>query len=376
MRHFAKISLFVIAIFIWVALSGILAVALADEFVPSSAQATLLGQIADFIARQRTGSLPALILLSGVAGSWRVIQEAWNEFSRVALEAWVWRWSLRVLLIVLIFVVGGAAYHSKTDAIATAGLPLPEAACKRSRQDLSTAIVLLHGWDGAADTTWNNFPKLICEDPTLSDTDLFIVDYPIFLTRRELSIAELGQWLRQSFFSDTLRKYSQVHIIAHSMGGPIARDLYVEDILAGTSKIRSIITIGSPFLGAQMAALAHALGISADLTGDMAPGSVFLKALAIHWTNVARRPATYCFTSPQDDVVSSDSAKYQCDCAHDYPQWGHVDMVKPILATDERYRMPIRALRNVRIAAQMDSLVRSQCFDLADARTRTRRASR
>jgi pimeloyl-ACP methyl ester carboxylesterase len=376
MRHFAKTSLFAVAVFIWLALSAVLTGALADEFVASSAQPSLLGKIVDFVARQRTAALPALIVLSGVAGSWRVFRKAWEEFSRVRLEDWVWRWSLKGLLICFVFVVSGAAYHSETDAIATAGLPLPEAACKRSRQDVSTALVLLHGWDGAADTTWSNFPRLICEDQTLSDTDLFVVGYPIFMTRRQLSIAELAQWLRQSFFSDTLRKYSQVHIIAHSMGGPIARDLYVEDMIAGKSKIRSIITIGSPFLGTQVAALAHALGISADLTADMAPGSVFLKSLAIHWTNVPRKPATYCFTSPQDDVVSSDSAKYQCDCAHDYPQWGHVDMVKPILATDERYRMPIRALRNVRMAAQMDSLGRPQCFDLADVGTPTRRASR
>ena len=361
MRFFIKLSLLFTAIVI--SSVGTNAVH-AAEFVPWSAQPTLLGQLADFLARQRTGLLPALILLSGIAVNWRLFQKAKHEFSRVPLEDWIWRWSLKVLLIVLGLIIGGFAYHSEADAIATAGLSLPEAACKHSRQGATTAIVLLHGWDSGADTAWNNFPRIICEDPTLSDADLFVVDYPTFLTRRQLSIAELGRWLRQSFFSDTLRKYSQVHIIAHSMGGPMARNMFLADMLAGDSKIRSIITIASPFLGAQIARLAGTLGISADLTADMAPRSEFLKALANNWTDVRQRPATYCFTSPQDEIVSSESAKYQCDCTHDYPQWGHIDMVKPTLATDERYRMPIRALRAVRMGAQRESSPR--CFGLAN----------
>jgi pimeloyl-ACP methyl ester carboxylesterase len=340
-------------------------------------QPSQFGQLTDFLVREQTTLFPALIVLSGIAAVSHVIHGAVRDLPLVPMRDLIWRWSLEVLFILFGFIVSAVLFYSDTKVVqAAAGLPVPESACKPSRQGVTTAIVLLHGWNGSGDATWNNFPGLICEDSTLSDTDLFVVDYPTFLARRQLSIAELGRWLRQSFFTDTLRKYLDVHVIAHSMGGPMARNMYLEDVLAGESKIRSIITIASPFLGAQKAALARALDISADLTADMAPGSAFLKALANNWTNVRLKPATYCFTSPQDEIVSSDSAKNQCDCTHDYPLWGHVDMVKPVLATDERYRMPIRALRNIRAAAQMASSVRPGCFSLADINAPMRHAFR
>jgi pimeloyl-ACP methyl ester carboxylesterase len=366
MRHFTKTTLFFLT-FIGAVLSEASTAVVAAEFVPSPAQPSPFGQLFDFLVRQQATLLPALAFASGFALIAGVAHNALSDFSRVPIGDWVWRWTLKAVFIVSVFAIGAFVFHSQSKVIdATTGLSLPEPACKPPRESATTAIVLLHGWNGSADATWNSFPELICEDQTLSDTELFVVDYPTFLARRQLSIAELGRWLRQSFFTDTLRKYSDVHVIAHSMGGPMARNMYLEDELAGESKIRSIITIASPFLGAQIAELARALDISADLTNDMAPGSAFLKALANNWTDVRLKPATYCFTSPQDEIVPSDSAKNQCDCTHDYPQWGHVDMVKPMLATDERYRMPIRALRNIRAAAQMDASVRARCFGLAD----------
>jgi hypothetical protein len=220
---------------------------------------------------------------------------------------------------------------------------------------------LLHGWNGGADTTWQTFPRLICQDSTLVDTDLYVAHYPTYLERRQLSIAGLAGWLDQSFFSNTLRKYSHVDIIAHSMGGPIARSIYVINVLSGDNRIRSIITIASPSLGAQIAGIANTLGVSAALVADLAPGSVFLKSLEINWSKVPIKPTTYCFTSPQDQYVSMESAKYQCDCPYDYLQWDHAEMVKPMVAADERYWAPIRALQIIR-GAQTDPSLRPRCF--------------
>lgn len=367
MRRFTKTLLFLLGL-IGITRSEALTAVFAAEFIPSSAQPSLFEQLFDFLVRQQATLIPVLVVVSGIAGIAGVAQNALNDFSRVPIGDWLWRWALKAVFIASVFAIGAFVFHSQTKVIeATTGLPLPGPACEPPRQAATDAIVLLHGWNGSADTTWNNFPKFICEDSTLSSSDLFVIDYPTFLARRQLSVAQLGRWLRQSVFSDALRKYSQIDIIAHSMGGPMARDMYLADMLAGESKIRSIVTIASPFLGARVAALANALGISADLTADMAPGSESLKTLANNWTDVRVKPATYCFSSPQDEIVSSESAESQCDCTHDYPQWGHVEMVKPMLATDERYRMPVRALRNIRAAAQMRSSIRPRCFDLADS---------
>jgi hypothetical protein len=149
------------------------------------------------------------------------------------------------------------------------------------------------------------------------------------------------------------------------MGGLVARGIYLDDKLAA-SKIRSIVSIASPYDGANLAKLATALGISADLTEDMAPHSEFIDTLEDRWTDLRPKPVTYCFTSPTDGVVSTSSAKKQCDCTHDYPQWNHIDMVKPEMMTDERYYMPIRALKNAIAANKLPpSAERPQCFTLA-----------
>ena len=373
MRFFNKVFSFLLAIVIFVVATD---VGRAAEYVPWSAEPSLLGQVTDFFARQRAGLLPALFVLSGAVGGLELFRRAKHEFSRVSFHDWTVRWSVKAALIVVGLAGLGYMYYSDSDVVATAGLQLPEMACKHERKNAATALVLLHGWNSGADTAWNNFPKIVCEDPTLSDVDLFVVDYPTFLMRRQLSIAELGRWLRLNFFSDKLRDYAQIHVIAHSMGGPMARSVYLGEMLAGDSRVRSIITIASPFLGAQIAGLARTLGISEDLTADMNPRSEFLKTLANGWTDVRQKPVTYCFTSPQDEIVSPESAKYQCDCTYDYPQWGHIDMVKPLLATDERYRMPIRALRNIRMTAEADAAARPRCFGVADGGAQIRRAMR
>jgi hypothetical protein len=152
------------------------------------------------------------------------------------------------------------------------------------------------------------------------------------------------------------------------MGGLIARSVYIQDKLGSTSKIRSIVSIASPYLGAEAAGLAAMLGISKDLTEDMTPNSDFVKTLENNWTDTYPKPQTYCFTSPMDGIVSSLSAKSQCECTHDYPQWNHIEMVKPELSTDERYYMPIRGLKNAIAAYKLPaSAGHPLCFSLAQS---------
>src|SRR5262249_51438814 len=149
----------------------------------------------------------------------------------------VWRWSLKLVYVFVSLAASAYFFYSDAKVAQTTGLRLPEPVCMPARQGISTAVVLFHGWNGSADTTWDNFPRLICEDSALSDIDLFVIDYPTFLSRRQLSVTQISRWLYQSFFSDKLRDYSQIHIIAHSMGGPIARNLYLTGVMAGGSKI-------------------------------------------------------------------------------------------------------------------------------------------
>jgi pimeloyl-ACP methyl ester carboxylesterase len=212
--------------------------------------------------------------------------------------------------------------------------------------------VFIHGWKGD-DTTWANLPKLASKDGQLQDADVYVVNYPTYMSLRNLSVGGLAKWLWQDFFEGALiPKYSEIHSISHSMGGLIARQLYIAEHFRysqnGQLKIKSLISIASPFQGADnIARLAEALGVSKEFVSDMQPNSNFLFDAAGQWSFIKPGPVTHCFTSPQDRIVNRWSAKGLCECSFEYPQWGHVDMVKPTDATDARYRNPIRALTGV-----------------------------
>jgi triacylglycerol esterase/lipase EstA (alpha/beta hydrolase family) len=213
---------------------------------------------------------------------------------------------------VIIFVVAAMVYFIWADRKAegsAAFLSPPGPACPPTpkRASAKTAIVLIHGWNGGADTTWSKFPELLCQDEAFSDTELFVVNYPTYMARRQLKIGSLARWLRQTFFSDALRNYEDIHIIAHSMGGLVARSVYIQDKLGGSSKIRSIISIASPYLGAQISKLAAVLGISKDLTEDMAPEAVFLQGTSKNRRFLPPRESDSRFSSSERGRLAWDS---------------------------------------------------------------------
>jgi hypothetical protein len=255
-----------------------------------------------------------------------------------------------VIAMILIVGIAIAVFLWRADAKVldeTGGLSLPEPLV--NRQSAKAALVFIHGWKGD-DTTWAQLPTLASRDGQLQDADIYIVNYPTYMRLRNSSVGGLAKWLWQDFFEGILRpKYAEIHIISHSMGGLIGRQLYIAEhnrhSQTGQLKIRSLISIASPFQGADIASLATILGVSKDLVSDMEPNS--LSDAAGQWSFIRPGPVTHCFTSPQDKIVSQWSARGQCECSFEYLQWGHTDMVKPTDMTDARYRNPIRALTGV-----------------------------
>ena len=115
--------------------------------------------------------------------------------------------------------------------------------------------------------------------------------------------------------------------------------------LGDQQSIGLLVEIGTPHAGADGAKLAGALGVSKQLTEGMMRDSVVLNALASQWLSFKKnRPKTFCFTSPQDIVVSEQSALAFCDDGTEYPRWGHTEMVKPVDALDSRYASPMRLI--------------------------------
>lgn len=209
-------------------------------------------------------------------------------------------------------------------------------------------LILLHGWNGDSAGTWSLFPSLVANDPRLSSFDRWVVDYPTTILRRNLTIRQMSRWLNELMvMHGRYQQYNEIYVVAHSMGGLIAREMLLENRLArDNNAYKLLISIASPYQGADLGGLLSTLGLSRGFSDDLRPKSAMLANLRDNWNSLRDRPPTYCLTSPQDAVVSEDSAIFQCDEFLRYPQWGHSEMVKPMDLDDPRYQVPIfRVLR-------------------------------
>lgn len=204
-------------------------------------------------------------------------------------------------------------------------------------------LVFIHGWNGDPSETWRYFPLLVRDDLQFASFNLLSVSYPTYQIRRNLSVSQLGGWLNQSFSESGLySRYTAISVIAHSVGGIVARELVVQSRLsASKAPLNVLVEIGTPHEGAALAKLASTLGLSSGLVEDIAPNSPFLRDLRQHWNALAERPRTFCISSPHDSVVDDRSATAQCDRFGYYPQWSHSELVKPENRDDERYRLPM-----------------------------------
>jgi len=239
--------------------------------------------------------------------------------------------------------VGGGLSMASFDPIPrTVFLDIPQFTCnKHTNRKL---LVFIHGWNGDPKETWRNFPTLACRDPGISDVDVLVVDYPTYMARRNVHLAELSDWLSKKL--DILyqsRPYAKMAIVAHSMGGVIAREIIINRQLARRqASFGLVVSIASPHKGADIASLGDILNISKPLTEEIKPGSSFLATLQTHWEGLIPRPSSHCYSSHGDTVVSSDSALAYCDYRTMYPyRWNHKELVKPDDRNDDRYALPM-----------------------------------
>ncbi len=227
----------------------------------------------------------------------------------------------------------------------TALLTFPEPFCT-ARVESQNLLLFIHGWRGDPNSTWKTFPSLLCADPRFTNTDVRVINYPTFLAQRNLNIISLADWLNRGIDAVTANhRYRRTAVIAHSMGGLVTREMIILRALHEDPwRADLLIEVATPHQGADVAALGAVLGLSLPLTQEVSPGSTLLVTLETEWQLLRRRPTTFCYTSPQDLIVSAASAVSQCDRQLRHPQWGHQELVKPLNAADPRYVLPVNEL--------------------------------
>jgi len=246
----------------------------------------------------------------------------------------------------LILALVGVLLAVKRPVSPTVGLTALTTACAHPGDD--AVILFIHGWNGDPQGTWRQFPALACTDARLSSTAVIVVNYPTFMLRRNLRIAQIADFLQRSIEADPeWSKYRKVGVVAHSMGGLVAREMSLLETLSGrASRPVILIEMATPHEGANLARLAAALGIAEEQTEELRGGSSFLATLQTQWTQLTNRPKTSCFVGIHDVVVSEASALADCDQKLSFPEWGHTEVVKPMALSDTRYALPMSDVLN------------------------------
>lgn len=321
---------------------------------------SLASEILDFIVRHRE-ALSAVFILFFLAGSAGLIRallayKADLLFSHqlAPLPQTLPRKVLKTLLILLtaMFVlttswaalvaairVAAIAWTSVVEP--TKYLELPQRSCPRSK-NATKMLLFIHGWRGDKEETWREFPALACRDKRFQDTEIVIVAYPTYMVRQNLKLTHLASWLNTAFAAKEWKSYKQIAIFAHSLGGLVAREMVIGSRLAEDPRTFALlIEVASPHSGTDVAKVGSVLGISRILLKEAEVGSTFLLIQQDHWEKMKTRPRTYCFTSPHDWVVPSESAVAQCDFSVRHPQWDHIELVKPENERDPRYVLPM-----------------------------------
>jgi len=126
-------------------------------------------------------------------------------------------------------------------------------------------IVFVHGLGGDPYETWGkengSFMELIQKEKAFNDFNVVSVAYPTSLFSRDVSLAQLTKSFA-NWLDDNFKFKGEIVIIAHSLGGVIARQgLVLSKFKNRGDQTATLITLASPFDGSQLPDFAKILDL-------------------------------------------------------------------------------------------------------------------
>ena len=217
---------------------------------------------------------------------------------------------------------------------------------KQEKQDAS--IIFVHGWNGD-DNSFGNMPEYVSEKISCKTK---IYSYPTGIWSKSPSLEFVARnfdnWIRNNINSDN------VAIVAHSMGGIIARRLVAlqferDDRL--DKLLRQMTFIASPHNGAVLANIGkYVPTLKKTQLKDLSTDSSFLFALNSDWlkwidSDMSNECSIRCMVGTDDKVVSVNSAMGLDSNAVPILGADHTNIVKPESPEHEVVKTTIRFLQ-------------------------------
>lgn len=235
------------------------------------------------------------------------------------------------------------------------------------KNDKKSLILFVHGFTGG-ESTWQDgsnksFPELFAEDQKI--IEVFDIAQFVYFTKllnlfakagnistlikrifstshgkltKNISIEEIGNLLKTEI-RFRLQEYENIIIIAHSMGGLVAKSTITKDIREKVpSKIKLFISLAVPHQGANAATFGKLVSDNLQIE-DLAPLNQFIYDINNQWLKTSLRPPTKYFYGVHDSIVPKTSAvpadKEESDVIP--VNEDHTSITKPKSALDTTY---------------------------------------
>lgn len=204
------------------------------------------------------------------------------------------------------------------------------------RNNAENLVLFIHGFTGSVDT-WSrpdviSFPELLVNDEGINGNfdvahfeyftrllDLYskvesgyrrvlsLVSKRFYKTQKNISITEIANLLR-NIIRFQLGGYKNIIIIAHSMGGLVAKQVIADECSEGiSSRIKLFISLAVPHQGAEHATLG-ALVCSNIQIEQLRPINKFITELSQKWVSLQNKPSVKYFYGTSDSIVTKESA--------------------------------------------------------------------
>lgn len=274
--------------------------------------------------------------------------------------------------------------------------PPPPASGFYGPSDRDKVIVFIHGVTASNEKSWRNpqtgayWPELIQADPELKDYGIYLLGYysPTFSkasTITEIATRELQRLADQGL----LMPGKKVVIVAHSMGGLVAKEMLTQlnrpnpDDLDKLDRIKGVIFLSSPAQGAKLAEYASWISMNPQFA-NMQPADLnaFLQNLEDRWQDLLRdrdklgipAPKSFCAYETQATrgtmVVNRVYAASRCDASPTPFDLNHQDIARPASPAHDPYTWVKARIRDATSTIELsrhDLLSRAKGTDVAAA---------
>lgn len=206
------------------------------------------------------------------------------------------------------------------------------------------AVLLVHGYTGASDTTWQVMINRMLDDPSLGGWDVLSIGYSTSLRldvphfwAADPSLSTLSINLATTLKLPPLSNYEAIAIVAHSMGGLIVQRCICDDPPT-RARLSHLFLYGVPSLGVGKASY---FGWWKRQIADMRAGSPFISGLRKDWFNIVGPEPSFvfrCIAGDRDEFVSGASSLEPFAMEHRRVVIGnHSTVISPIEPDDQRF---------------------------------------